>query len=89
MKFEWNTAKAKLNHSKHGVKFAELEAVFLDPLALTIEDASAQGEDRYITIGSDMYGNVLTVVYTYRDEDTIRLISARPATKREKTEYES
>ena len=83
----WDPAKAEANLQKHGVHFADAEAVLFDPLALSMEDEDAEGEDRYIAMGQDVVGRVLVVVYTYRG-DTIRLISARPATRKEIKVYE-
>ena len=84
--FEWDEAKADANLAKHGVRFADAAAVFDDPFALDFEDRSVDyGEIRRRIIGlAD--GRVLTVAYTERDE-TIRLISARKATRTECREY--
>lgn len=87
MLFEWDKVKAQSNARKHGVKFNEVEPVFYDPLAITIED-DVEGETRFITYGVDMLGRVLAVAYTWRG-DSIRIISARKATQREKASYES
>ena len=83
----WDPAKAEANLKKHRVHFSDAEAVLVDPLALSMQDEDAVGEDRYIAMGQDAVGRVLVVVYTYRG-DTIRLISARPATRKEITVYE-
>lgn len=83
----WDPAKAEANLKKHRIHFSDAEAVLFDPLALSMEDGDAEGEDRYIVMGQDAVGRVLVVVYTYRG-DTIRLISARPATRKEITVYE-
>jgi len=61
--------------------------VLFDPNALTMEDTTAAGEQRFVTVGTDSVGRVLVVVYAYREED-IRLISARPATRQERKNYE-
>jgi uncharacterized DUF497 family protein len=61
--------------------------VFEDEWALTIEDEVVEGEQRFATLGTDFLERVLVVVYTYRG-GTIRLISARRATKRERRAYE-
>ncbi len=87
MHVEWNPKKAQSNIEDHQVRFSDAEPVLSDPLAITLEDKTTEGEDRYITIGSDLFGRILTVVYTWRG-DSIRLISARKATNREKREYE-
>lgn len=74
MSFEWDSAKAKANLRKHGIDFADAVAALEDEASLTIEDASADGERRWITTGMDALGRVLVVVYTWRG-DAIRLIS--------------
>jgi uncharacterized DUF497 family protein len=58
-----------------------------DPMALTIED-TRHGEQRFVTIGLDLLGRILVVVYAYSGEEEIRLISARKATPKERRIYE-
>lgn len=87
MDVNWDPAKAKANFKKHGVHFSDAEAVLFDPLALSMEDEDAEGEDRFIAMGQDAVGRILVVVYTYRG-NAIRLISARPATRKEINDYE-
>jgi len=84
--FEWDPTKAVTNYQKHGVHFADAVGVFNDEFAITIDDASTQ-EERFKTLGLDFLGRILVVVYAYRGE-TIRLISARKATRRQKVTYE-
>ena len=84
----WDPNKANLNRAQHRVSFPDAEAVLYDPYAITREDESAQGEQRLVTLGLDALGRLLVVVCTYRDE-TIRLISARRATRNEARAYES
>ena len=86
MNVEFDPAKAKSNLKKHGVAFDVASACLLDPLALVIEDPDAAGEVRWLLIGMSDAG-LLTVCYTLRDEETIRLISARKATTKEKKYY--
>ena len=83
----WDPVKAKSNRLKHRVFFSELEPVFYDPNAISVEDVDAEGEARYITIGLDSLARLVVVVYTYRN-DEIRLISARKATRAEQKVYE-
>ena len=85
--YAWDPDKAAANRTKHGVSFADAVAVFSDDLALTIADEFA-AEECFVTIGNDAVGRVLVVVYTWRGTDTIRLISARKATRTERTQYE-
>lgn len=87
--FEWDSRKAKSNVTKDGVSFQEASTVFGDILSLTIADPSRvqRGDDRLVTIGSSYLGRLLVVVH--RDEDeNIRIISARKATRRERKDYE-
>ena len=86
MAFEWDEGKARSNLRKHGVDFADAAAIFDDDLAMTIPDPHSDDE-RFITIGHDGFGRLLVVVYTWRD-DSIRIISARTATARERKERE-
>jgi uncharacterized DUF497 family protein len=82
--FEWDEDKNLSNQSKHGVSFEEAQQLFLsdvDYLEIFDEDHSHH-EDRFVAIGPIPRG-VILVVFTERDEEVIRIISARPATKRE------
>jgi len=88
MNYEWHESKRTQNLRKHGVDFADAVGVLEDPQALTIEDDSAEGEQRCITLGCDFLGRVLYVVWTQRDEDSIRLISARKASPAEVRQYQ-
>jgi hypothetical protein len=86
MNYQWDDNKAKTNLKKHKVDFADAVTVFGDDLAVTVEDDNPD-EERFVTIGVDALGRILVVVYTWRRE-SIRLISARKATKGERKEYE-
>ncbi len=83
--FEWDPKKAASNERKHGVRFADAVIVLEDELAITIRDAN-ESEERWVTVGADGLGRILTVVYTWR-ADAIRLISARAATRSETQSY--
>jgi len=88
MKFEWDAAKARRNERKHGVSFQEAATVLGDPLALTYPDPDhSTREQRFITVGMARSGRVLLVAHTDRGEN-IRIISARPTTRREREHYE-
>jgi len=86
-KITWDPVKAKSNRLKHRVYFSEVESVFYDHHAISVEDIGAEGEARYITIGLDSLARLVVVVYTYRNNE-IRLISARKATRSEQKIYE-
>ena len=83
----WDPEKAKTNLKKHRIRFSDAEMVLSDPNALTREDIDAEGEQRFVTVGTDANGRILVVVYAHRGEN-IRLISARTATKGERKSYE-
>jgi uncharacterized DUF497 family protein len=87
MKITWDPKKAQINIRQHGVEFSHAATVLDDPMALTIED-KRQGEQRFVTIGSDLLGRMLVVVYAYDDKEQIRLISARKASPNERKQYE-
>ena len=87
MRFRPDPAKAPSNLKKHGVSFADAEGVLQDPLAVTVEDPDAEGEQRFISIGLGSAGELLVVVWTERD-DECRVISARRATRKERKQYE-
>jgi hypothetical protein len=83
---EFDPAKARANLRKHRVSPADAEQALRDRQAITIEDPDAEGEQRFVTLGADMLGRLLVVVYTLRG-DRIRLISARKASKGEARQY--
>jgi hypothetical protein len=87
MRYEWDRAKNRANIAKHGIDFADAIAVFEDDLALTRPDSDARGEPRFVTLGVDGFNRHLVVVFT-EGESSIRIISARPATKQERKAYE-
>ena len=88
MRYEWDPKKAEANRKVHGVSFADAVAVFEDDFALTREDNDAANEQRFVTLGTDTAGALLVVVYTYREPDVVRLISAWKANKAQRTRYE-
>lgn len=90
----WDAVKAAANIAKHGVTFAQAATVLLDPLALTVFDAAhSQEEERWFTLGTSSDGELLAVAHTYQDSGAapahVRIISARPATRREREQYEN
>ena len=86
MEFEWDPDKAAGNLEKHGIDFADAALVLYDDLAVTVPDDDAD-EERFVTLGADAIGQLLVVVYAWRDV-RIRIISARQATGRERRRYE-
>ena len=87
MDIEWDAGKAAVNLRKHGVSFDEVATALLDPSGLAQEDASVLGERRWVLVGMSARMRLLTVIYTLRREDCIRLISARRATRKEAAYY--
>ncbi|MFB3920762.1 MAG: BrnT family toxin [Terriglobia bacterium] len=89
IRFEWDERKAAQNQRKHGVSFDEATTVFSDPLSATIPDPlhSPHGEERFVTMGLSAKQNLLVVVHLDSGE-TIRIISARRTTRRERRNYE-
>jgi len=86
--FEWDERKAVANERKHGVSFTEAATVVGDPLAITYVDPDhSEDEFRFITFGLSQVTRLLVVAHTDRG-DLLRLISARPATHRERRSYE-
>lgn len=90
MEFEWDDAKATANLRKHGVAFEDAVAVFGDPHAMTDPARDVGDEQRLKTTGYADAQALLTVIHTQRRVDgdvTLRLISARPASRRERRAY--
>jgi len=88
MRYEWDARKAAANRSKHGVSFQEAATVFRDPLSQTGGDPDhSVAENRFVTFGLSARGRLLVVAHTEQG-DTIRIISAREATARERATYE-
>ncbi len=88
MKIEWDPKKAKANLSKHGVSFEEAASALSDPMAATAADPDhSLDEERYITFGVSGRDRLLVVAHTEEGE-TIRIISARAASKGEREFYE-
>ena len=79
--------KDAANLKKHGVSLAEGDGVLNDPLAVTIEDKLAEGEQRFVTLGANAFGSLMVVVWTSKDDD-VRIISVRKPTRRERRTYE-
>ena len=88
MLFEWDPRKARSNSAKHGVSFDEASTAFQDSLSITIGDPlHSADEERFVLIGNSCRNRLLVVVHTERGS-RIRIISARPATSRERRNYE-
>ena len=87
MGITFDPKKEAANVRKPGVSLTEGDGVLNDPMALTIEDTSAVGEQRFVTIGANAFGHLGIVVYTHRGDDE-RIISVRKPEPREVRAYE-
>jgi uncharacterized DUF497 family protein len=88
LRFEWDPRKAEANLAKHGVIFEEAATVFGDPLGrIATDPRHSVGEERFVLLGVSRGHRFLAVMFAERG-DGVRLISARPATRRERREYE-
>ena len=88
MKFEWDETKNRSNINKHGISFQDAVYVFSDPFALSSHDEEhSEEEDRWVLLGKNLNESLLLVVHTIRSAEVIRLISARKATKNERSSY--
>lgn len=87
--FEWDSEKARENRSKHGISFEEAQSVFFDDQAIQFwDDSHSNQENRFLMLGLSYKLRILIVVHCFRESDsTIRIISARKATKNEISYY--
>ena len=90
IKFAWDDRKNRLNRIKHGVSFEEAKTVFYDENAIEFPDPDhSEREDRFLMLGVGYRLRMLIVCHCFRERDsTIRIISARKATKKEIERYE-
>jgi uncharacterized DUF497 family protein len=87
MPSNFDPAKDAANRKKHGLSLAEGDGVLHDPLALTVEDSTAQGEQRFVSVGMNVFGQLRVVVYALRG-DIARIVSVRTAEPKEIRAYE-
>ena len=88
LRFSWDPAKALANRRKHGVSFPEAATAFGDPLSITIADPDhSVGELRFLLVGLSSRHRLVVVAHTEQG-DEIRIINARPATRRERYAYQ-
>lgn len=87
MKFEWDDCKNEENIRKHGIDFADAVEMFSHPMLTYLDTRTNYGEDRWIGIGLLRNIVAVTVYLEWEDEETIRIISARKATRHESKEY--
>ena len=84
---DFDPKKNATNLKKHGVSLSEGDGVLNDPFALTVEDDSAEREQRFVTIGMNVFGTLMVVVHTPRGDQS-RIISVRKADPKERKNYE-
>lgn len=94
LEIAWDPLKARANRAKHGVSFTHAATVLIDPLAITVFDvAHSEDEERWFTLGQTRQGSLLAVAHTYQltgpTNARVRIISARPATRRERDHYQT
>lgn len=87
MEIQYDPSKAELNERKHGVSFDEAASALFDPMGLSFEDGDSENEHRWILLGMSSKDRLLVVVYTLQEDEIIRLISARKATRKEVKQY--
>ncbi|NQZ11156.1 MAG: BrnT family toxin [Algicola sp.] len=89
IKFDWHAEKETKNIKKHGISFEEARSVFFDEFAVQFFDQdNSETEDRFLMLGMIIETNLLIVCHCERDDgNTIRMISARKATKKESKHY--
>ena len=87
MSAEFDPKKDAANIKKHGVSLSEGDGVLNDPLALTVEDDLAEGEQRFVTIGMNAFGSLMVVVHSSRGSG-LRTISVRKSDPKERRNYE-
>ena len=86
---EWDGEKARINEAKHGVRFDEARSCFHDLFAVESFDIEhSLDEDRFMIMGTSERKRLLVVAFTQRDHGTIRIISAREASRKERMAYE-
>lgn len=89
MEFEWDENKNQINKKKHGISFEDVESVFSDFSAIIFDDPDySETEERFLIIGMSLRKGICIVSHCYRNnENIIRIISARKATKNERMIY--
>jgi uncharacterized DUF497 family protein len=89
LRFDWDEQKNKSNRAKHGIWFEEAQSVFSDPHGRLFYDPEhSDHEDRFILLGMSSAARILVVVHCYRNADSVRIISARKAIRKEVRFYE-
>lgn len=87
MKYEWDEKKNKINIQKHGINFTDVQEMFDHPMLTAIDVRRDYGEDRWVGIGI-LQNIIAVIIFTEVDDNTIRIISVRKATKNERKKFE-
>ena len=88
MEFEWDDKKAEANFRKHGVRFSEAVSVWLDGNSLETPDPEhSEIEERWVRLGYSSHARMLLIIFVEKNEEKIRIISARKATIKEQSQY--
>jgi len=87
MKFEWDEQKNLANIRRHGIDFHDVPSIFQYYMVIDLDDQYDYGEERWLGMGM-LRNSVVVVVFTERNQDTIRIISARQANKYERQQYQ-
>jgi uncharacterized DUF497 family protein len=89
MEFEWDSGKATSNQRTHGIGFSEASTISGDPFEVTISDPDhSDGEFLFVSTGRSVMRRLLVVSYTERQQNRVRIIRARVATKSERQRYD-
>ena len=89
VRISWDVRKAEINAAKHSVAFDEAATAFGDPLGRIVRDPRHSiGEERFVLLGASSRGRLLAVMFTERVPDSVRIVSARLATRHERRDYE-
>ena len=89
LNFEWDERKNIRNFQKHGIWFEEAKTIWADGHSIEFfDDGHSNDEDRFMRIGRSTKNRTLLVVFCERDQELIRIVSARRLTKKEKDQYE-
>ena len=89
LRFEWDPAKDRANQRKHGISFDEARTAFMDEYGRLMHDPDhSDAEDRFVLLGFSIARRLLVTCHSYRgDDEVIRIISARKATRKERATY--
>jgi len=88
MEYNWDPKKEQININKHGITFSEAVEILESDYCLILKGDTDHSEDRFVFLGLSKKLKILVVVVAYPEEELTRIISARKATKKERSFYE-